>query len=298
MALSCALSTCFAASPVQFVPTGDSNAGSVKAELPLRALGKLPVINGSANISGRVITVKSSSEMGEAPHTVLAGSVLRTEANLSSNPPSITGLALFLMGDWASMLDDGSEADTIFCKNGQLSGRIIGLENDGLSVKLSSGKDEKIPLASVLYLRSARVYVFKVTLKPKETLEKDSEFLADAIEASFRPTLNARNLSGSVISQEQKTESEFGMMAPIKPPPAALRSVMPANTLPGLGGSNSMGVSNFNTLNGMGAVNNAASRLDDPRDNSFDRGADSDRFSTVKTKWGTQKLTVPPGMLD
>mgnify|MGYP003387326638 FL=1 len=107
------------ANPISFTPNGISNGGSVKCEVKVPTLGQLPVKNGSAAINGRVITFKAGSDFTEEPRTVLIGSVLRSEANLSSSPPSITGLALFLMGDWIEQIDDPSTADIIFRSAGQ-----------------------------------------------------------------------------------------------------------------------------------------------------------------------------------
>ena len=197
------------AGPISFTPNGISNCGAIKGEVKVNALGGLSVKNGVATINGRVITLKACSEYTDTPQTVLIGSVLRSEANPTSSPPSVTGLALFLLGDWIEQVDDPTNPDVIFRSNGQIQGRIIGIENDALAMKRADGKQEAVPLNSILYLRSPRVFVFKIDLRTKDALEKDSAFQAIAHDASFRPTAAARSMSGSVIpekaAQEQHT---------------------------------------------------------------------------------------------
>lgn len=196
------------AGPVSFTPNGISNCGAIKGEVNVKALGSLAVKGGVATINGRVITLKACSEYTETPQTVLIGSVLRSEANPTSSPPSVTGLALFLLGDWIEQIDDPTNHDVIFRSNGQVQGRIIGIENDSIALRRADGKQELVPLNSVLYLRSPRVFVFKIDLRTKEALEKDSAFQAIAHDASFRPTAAARSMSGSVIPEKQAQEQQ------------------------------------------------------------------------------------------
>lgn len=207
------------AAPISFSPNGISNSGAVKTEVSLKSLGDIATKNGSASINGRVITIKASPEFVDAPHTVLIGSVLRSEANLSSTPPSVTGIALFLMGDWMEQIDDPSTADIVFRSNGQVQGRILGLENDSISLKKADGTQEKIPLNAILYLRSPRVFVFRIDIASKAPLEKDSVFQADAISTTFRPTAAARIMSGSIIKKPEQAQdaTATGALSGAKP---------------------------------------------------------------------------------
>ena len=276
------------ASPIIFTPNGDSNAGSLKCEVPLSSLGNLSLKNGSASISGKVITIKATSAYIDAPRTVLAGSVLRTEANLTSDPPHIAGLALFLLGDWQNQIDDGSNKDMIFCKDSHLEGRILGIENDMLSVNVN-GIPQRIPLESVLFIRSPRVYVFKIALKSRQPLQKDAVIQAESQTSLFRPTVTARTLSGSVIpAGDRKDDLE----------PMSLRSSsrnLPPG-MPGLGAENVMG--GAGNLSPMNTLKNPDAAVPNQWDNSFDDGEDSRRFSTIHTRFGDQKMTLPPGLLD
>ncbi|MBX9571684.1 MAG: hypothetical protein K2X77_22520 [Candidatus Obscuribacterales bacterium] len=199
---------CSVAGPISFTPNGISNCGAIKGEVNVKALGSLSVRSGVATINGRVITLKACSEFTETPQTVLVGSILRSEANPTSSPPSVTGLALFLLGDWIEQIDDPSNPDLIFRSNGQLQGRIIGIENDSIALRRADGKQESVPLNSILYLRSPRVFVFKIDLRTKDALEKDSAFQALAHDASFRPTAAARSMSGSVIPEKAAQEQQ------------------------------------------------------------------------------------------
>ncbi len=305
LALSLSIQIEGSARAISFSPNGDNNAGSLKCEVPVKSMGNLPLRNGVANISGRVITVKAASEGFESPHTVLAGSVLRSEANLASEPPSVTGLALFLMGDFADYIDDGKTPDLIFCKDKkQVAGRILGIEGESISVKDASGQSVRLPLGAILYIRSPRVFVFKIVLKGKQAIEKDEAFQAEAVETSFRPTSTQRTLSGSVIPQNQKKDDDLlGPISPILPGQAAenFQSQYPSmgTSPPGLSGANMMGgMGAFNSMGGMGRGAGMQTAVPDSRDNSFDGYESADRFRTVKGKWGTQKITVPPGMLD
>jgi hypothetical protein len=284
--------TSAAANPIMFVPNGDNNAGNVKGEVPVTALGSMMVKGGTANISGRVISVKASSAYIDAPRTVLIGSVLRSEANLASSPPSITGLALFLMGDWIEQIDDQTTQDMIFRKDGHTEGRILGIEGENISVKLPNGKPQSIPLGSVLYIRSPRVFVFKIGLRSKNALQKDTEFQAESTETSFRPTSSARTMSGSVIPDSAKNTDEFGLGPSTGP---AMN-----NGPMGLGGANTFGTPGFPGMNNInpGNLSGAKTAVPNQNDNSFDDGEDSASFSTIRTKWGQQKLTVPAGILD
>jgi hypothetical protein len=281
------------ASPILFTPNGDNNAGSLKCEVPVRLLGDLPLKDGTATISGRVISVKAGSAYIEIPRTVLVGSVLRTEANFTSSPPSITGIALFLMGDWQSQIDDGTVKDMIFCKEGHQEGRILGIENDSLSVNVN-GRPGHIPLSSVLYIRSPRVFVFKIALSDKQPVQKDAVVQAEATETSFRPTATARTLSGSVIPANERRED--GMESIAGPGGSAATPISRFSGPPGLGAENTL-----NGLNSMQPTNNVmrpGASGPNPMNDSIDNGEEAARFSTIHTKWGDQRLNLPPGILD
>lgn len=195
-----------AASVVNFTPNGNSNCGTIKCDVNVSALGTVPIKGGSASINGRVITIRAASEYVESPQTVLIGSVLRSESNLTSSPQTLTGLALFLLGDWVEQIDDPTNPDVIFRSTGQVQGRIIGIENDAIAVRRADGQQEKIPINSILYLRSPRVFVFKLDLRSKKPLEKDTVFQAEVVDSSFRPTAAARTMSGSVIPEHQNSQ--------------------------------------------------------------------------------------------
>lgn len=207
------------AGPISFTPNGISNCGAIKGEVNVKSLGNLPIKNGVATINGRVITLKAASDYTDSPQTVLVGSVLRSEANPTSSPPSVTGLALFLLGDWVEQIDDPTNPDIIFRSNGQLQGRIIGIENDCIALRRADGKQEAVPLNSILYLRSPRVFVFKIDLRTTQALEKDSAFQAISHDASFRPTAAARSMSGSIIPEkaaQQQQNSALGNLSGAK----------------------------------------------------------------------------------
>jgi hypothetical protein len=277
--------------PISFSPNGDNNAGSIKCEVPITSLGNITLRGGTASISGKVISIKASSAFIDTPRTVLVGSVLRTEANVTSDPPSVTGIALFLMGDWQDQIDDPSTKDMIFRKEGHIEGRILGIENESLSVNVA-GVPQKVPLASVLYIRSPRVFVFKIGLKTKGPVQKDSIFQAEAGVTSFRPTAAARTLSGSVIPQSDRQQDD-GLGGMTNPNSMGMGG---AAGMPGLGASNTMG-----GMGGMGGMNNfnrPQTAVPNPQDNSFDDGDGANRFSTIHSKYGDQKMTLPPGILD
>jgi hypothetical protein len=276
------------AGPLTFTPNGDSNAGNLKCEVAVKSLGGLALKNGSASITGRVINIKAGSAFFDTPRTVLVGSVLRSEANLTSDPPNVTGLALFLMGDWQDQIDDGSSKDTIFCKEGHLEGRILGIENDSLSANVN-GIPQHIPLTSVLYIRSPRVFVFKIALKSRQPMQKDTVIVADSLDSSFRPTAPARTLSGSVIPASDRKDDGMGGLTG-----GATGARTPA-AMPGLGAENLMQGAGGLPLN---SFNRPGTAVPNQQDNSFDSGEEANKFSTIHTKWGDQKLTLPPGLLD
>ncbi len=270
------------ASPITFSPGGDNSTGSLKCEVSIDSLGNLALKSGSASISGRVITIKAASAYIDSPRTVLIGSVLKTEANLTSDPPNITGLALFLMGDWQNQIDDGITKDMIFRKDGHLDCRILGIENDSLSVNIN-GIPQRIPLDSVLYIRSPRVFIFKIVLGRQQPLQKDTVIQAESTNSSFRPTATARTLSGSVIPPGDKKDDGLGGLM-------SKRGGEDEST--GIGGTSSMpGLPGLNTLN------RPSSAVHNQWDDSQDDWADANRFYTVHTRWGDQKLTLPPGIL-
>ena len=286
-----------AATPIVFTPSGDTNTGNLKCDVPIGSLGSMLLKSGSANISGRVVTIKAGSAYIDAPRTVLIGSVLRTEANLSSDPPNVTGLALFLMGDWKDQFDDGNTKDMIFRKEGHIDGRILGLEDDVLSVNVN-GIPQNIPLSSILYIRSPRVFVFKISLKTRQPLPKDAVIQADAGEVSFRPTSTARTLSGSVIQPSDRKENAMtSLMGGLAPGGGGGLAGMTGG-VPGLGGGNVMGGMGGVPGPGMNTMNRPQSAVPNPQDDSLDDGEEAARFSQVKTKYGTEKLSLPPGILD
>lgn len=281
------------AGSIVFTPNGDSNAGSLKCDVAVSSLGNLPLKSGLANISGKVITIKSGSAFVDAPRTVLIGSVLRTESNLTSQPPNITGLALFLMGDWQDQLDDGSK-DMIFCRENRVEGKILGIENDSISVGVN-GAPQRIPLASVLYIRSPRVFVFKIALKSGKPLQKDSVIQAETADASFRPTATARSLSGSVIPlSERNNDDPLSGLTSNRPGPAA--NAAGAMHSLGLEGDNVM-PANPGAMPGMGNFNRPGTAVPNQNNDSFDDGEDARRFSTIHSRYGDTRMTVPPGML-
>lgn len=266
------------ANPISFAPTGDNSAGKIKCEVPVTAIGKTLLKSGSAAISDRVVTIKAASDFNETPRTVLVGSVIRTEANITSEPPSVTGLALFLMGDMIGQIDDGTSGDTVFLKLNEkhVEGRIIGVQDESISFQTTAGQ-QMIPLNSILHIRSPRVFVFKISLKTKQGLQKDTAFQAESSDVSFRPTSQGRTLSGSIIpASERKQDDEFGMS--------------------GIGGmtSKQSGIGAMNSIVPPNARNTA---VGDPRNDYFDT-EEKERFGTVKTKWGRQELTVPAGMFE
>ncbi len=277
LVLSLAHSVQVFANPISFAPTGDNSAGKIKCEVPVTAIGKTLLKSGTAIISDRVVTIKAASEFNETPRTILVGSVIRTEANITSEPPSVTGLALFLMGDMIGQIDDGTSGDTVFLKQNEkhVEGRIIGVQDESISFQTISGQ-QMIPLNSILHIRSPRVFVFKISLKAKQGLQKDTAFQAESSDVSFRPTSQGRTLSGSIIPpSERKQDDEFSMS--------------------GIGGMTSK-------QSGVGAMNSIAppgarSAVGDPRNDFFDT-EEKERFGSVKTKWGRQQITVPPGMFE
>jgi hypothetical protein len=100
-------------------------------------------------------------------------------------------------------------------------------------------------------------------------------------------------MSGSVIPDSAKNTDEFGL-GPSNGPAI--------NNAPlGLGGANTFGGNpGFGGMNNLnpGSLSGAKTAVPNQNDNSFDDGDDSNRFGTVRTKWGQQKLTVPAGILD
>lgn len=192
------------AAPLSFTPGGESDNGLIRCELPLNAIGALPLKNGSTSINGKVITVRAASELTDTPAVILAGSVLRTEASTATVPGYLTVLACFLMGDYLSLIDDAGTPDAVFRKEGQIQGRILGLENDCLVVAVPGRQKEKISLSSILYIRSPRVFVVKLKLKNNRAIEKDTAFQTDAEPFFFRPTATPRSVSLSSVIPPKK----------------------------------------------------------------------------------------------
>ncbi len=203
------------ASELSFVPNGDSNAGVVKGEVPLSFLGAVPLRGGSVVLNDKVVSVKAIPEYGDSLRTVLAGSVLRAEATTSGANTSITGIVIFLMGEWMRHIDDESQVDVIFKSDGQIRGRIIGREGDALVVQLADGTRRQVPLATMLYLRSPRVFVFTMKGSGKSTMDKDSGLIADISSANFRTTSTPRAVSlSSVVPRPQEASSGNGGLSP------------------------------------------------------------------------------------
>lgn len=206
------------ASPASFTPGSGSDNGYIKCTVPLSAIGGLPLKNGSAIINGRVITIKGAPEYSDEPETMLAGSVLRAEANTNATPCYLTGLVCFLMGSSLPLIDDNATPDMVFRNDGHIQGRILGVENNDIILAIA-GKQERIDLSSVLYIRSPRVFVLKINTKGNQKLDKDSPFLVDAESASLRPTSSPRSVSlGSIIPQKKPEESiDLGNLSGTKP---------------------------------------------------------------------------------
>lgn len=187
------------AAEVNFVPNGDSNSGVVKGEAPVNMLGTMPLRNGSLVLNDKVASLKAATDFAEAPRTLLAGSVLRTEATGSGGNASVTAVIMFLMGEWMRLIDDESQIDVIFKTDGQVRGRILGRDGDAIVVQQPDGKQRPVPLATVLYIRSPRVFVFTAKARLKAPVEKDSPFSAEVTSASIRPTGAPRSISLSSV---------------------------------------------------------------------------------------------------
>jgi hypothetical protein len=185
------------AGDVSFVPIGDSNAGILKGEAPISMLGTIPLRNGTVVLNDKVAVVKAAGDFSDTARTVLAGSVLRTEANHSDQ--TLTGIVVFLMGEWIRQIDDFSTPDVIFRNDGQIRGRIIGRDGDNLVLQSANGTKREIPLATMLYIRSPRVFVFNLKTKGATAMEKDTPFNGTVLHATFRPTGSPRAISLSSV---------------------------------------------------------------------------------------------------
>jgi hypothetical protein len=185
------------AGEVNFVPTGDSNAGVLKGEAPITMLGTIPLRNGTVILNDKVAVVKAAGDFSDTPRSVLAGSVLRTEANHADS--TLTGIVVFLMGEWIRQIDDFSTPDVIFRNDGQIRGRIIGRDGDNLVLQSADGGKREIPLATMLYIRSPRVFVFNIKTKGAVAMEKDTPFNGSVLHATFRPTGSPRAISLSSV---------------------------------------------------------------------------------------------------
>ncbi|MBY0359233.1 MAG: hypothetical protein K2W82_14625 [Candidatus Obscuribacterales bacterium] len=192
------------ASPASFTPAGNSHNGTIKCEAPLSAVGPLPLRKGSVTVNGKVITVKDSNEFGDAPRVILAGSVLRSEANLGSVPCHLTGLVCFFLGDRLEKIDDPEAVDVIFRNEGQIQGKILGIEGDEIII-VRATQQQRIALSSVLYIRSPRVFILKID--GKEGLpNKDGSHQFNAESASLRPTAAPRSVSLSSVVPNRKPD--------------------------------------------------------------------------------------------
>lgn len=202
---------CCFAGEVSFTPIGDANAGTLKGEAPLPLLGGLPLRHGTVVINDKVVSIKCApEEFSETPRTVLAGSVLRAESTSSGPNSSMTGLAVFLMGEWMQHLDDSNVPDVLFRNEGQVRGRIIGRDGDNVIVQTAEGTERKVPLSTVLYIRSPRVFVFTIQAKNKGAVEKDTPFSAVSVSSTFRPTSTPRSVSlSSVVPKKPGEEGDL-----------------------------------------------------------------------------------------
>lgn len=202
------------AGEVSFVPIGDANAGTLRGDAPLALLGGLPLRNGSVVINDKVVSIKCTpEEFGETPRTVLAGSVLRAESTASGANSSMTGLVVFLMGEWIQHLDDPNAPDVLFRNEGQVRGKIIGRDGDNVIVQTADGAEKKVALSTVLYIRSPRVFVFTIQAKNKGVVEKDTPFNATSISSTLRPTSTPRSVSLSSVVPRKPGEEEPGKPA-------------------------------------------------------------------------------------
>ncbi|MBY0547140.1 MAG: hypothetical protein K2W95_07590 [Candidatus Obscuribacterales bacterium] len=203
------------AGEVSFVPSGDSNAGTLRGDAPLPLLGGLPLRNGTVVINDKVVSIKCApDEFSETPRTVLAGSVLRTESTVNGANSSMTGLVVFLMGEWMQHLDDPNAPDVLFRNEGQVRGKIIGRDGDNVIVQTAEGAEKRVALSTVLYIRSPRVFVFTIQAKNKGPVEKDTPFNAVSVSSTFRPTSTPRSVSLSSVVPRKPGEEELSSGKP------------------------------------------------------------------------------------
>lgn len=231
--ISCSAPCEVLSSELSFIPSGDSNTGAVKGEVPLPLLGGLPLKNGSAVINDKVVALKCApDELSDAPRTVLAGSILRTESTVNGNSSSITGLVVFLMGEWMSQIDDQTQLDVIFRKEGQVRGRIIGREADNIILQTAEGSQRKVPLSTVLYIRSPRVFVFTVQARNKGKVENDSPYVAEAVTSTFRPTATPRSVSLSSVVPHKEGEEPAEKNSALSPSQMFDEDELPTTPMP------------------------------------------------------------------
>lgn len=187
---------------LSFTPSGDANSGSVSMEGPLPSLGAIPLKNGTLTIENGVVIVKAATDLCSVPQVMLSGKVLRAEADVS-NPaqPKITGVAYFQSGYMLPQIDDPAALDVVFRNHGNMQGRIIGIANNLVKMRLANGTVQTIDLNSVIFLRAARAFVFSINTKTPKQAEQDTPFHATISSIAIKSTATPRGVASSSIVQ-------------------------------------------------------------------------------------------------
>lgn len=171
-----------------FNPDSSSAAsGSIDVVLPVDKLSSVPVPRGRININGNVAELSMIPEWQFDRDIVLYGKVLDTRIVMAAQQPVARGVIFFTDGAWIDYFDDHRPDEVVVTDKGSFSGRIA--EVSGTEVTLEVGTTtQKIPLASIIEMRSPRVFTFIIPTTQLQQPAVGQPFYSDARKITMTPT--------------------------------------------------------------------------------------------------------------
>lgn len=194
--------------PLTFTPDSDAKPSSLNCEVSVEKIGAVSLNRGTAAIQGDKIEIKAVAGEYLPAQPILAGFILKIEADPYAKPPEVTGLAYFQSGNMLRNFDEPQVPDLIFKHDGAITGRIIGCRGYDMQIIRPDGRTAQIDVSAIKFIRSPRAFVFRIPITSTTALPESSSFEAEAASAVFKNSAPQRTLPfSSVIPSRQNKEA-------------------------------------------------------------------------------------------
>ncbi len=189
--------TVLANSIIYSAPSDTQNA-SFNGEMPIKQIGPLLLPRAVVQFSGMDVNVLAVPDWLFDRNTVLAGTLVNAQIDMSSKTGDLRGLVYFSDGLWLGNLASVNAPDVISINSGEmLRGRIRERLNNGFAFKPDTGAMRKILFTEIKNINSPRAYIFTIPSDSTKVLPENSSVKFDANTISFAPTFGHGFISRS-----------------------------------------------------------------------------------------------------